>query len=101
MLRVAQSHKKAIRNKLNVLAHQPSIHTNERDRERVCQEVLLDINGLCDNAVYSVGVCTLLQVAEQEACKVGMKAFVARNELIGERQTRHEATFLEPEDGSE
>ena len=30
-----------------------------------------------------------------------MQAFVARNELVGEGQARHEAPLLEPEDGAE
>ena len=39
-------------------------------------------------------------MAEQQASKVGMHAFIAADELIGERQAGHEAPLFEPEDGS-
>ncbi|KAI3486760.1 hypothetical protein L1887_49710 [Cichorium endivia] len=46
------------------------------------------------------GVCALLEVAEEKAGKVGVETLVARDELVGEGETGHEAALLEPEDGS-
>ena len=38
---------------------------------------------------------------EHEAGEIAMKAFVARDQLVAERQTRHESSLLHPEDGGE
>lgn len=37
----------------------------------------------------------------EETRKVTVQAFVSRNEFIGEGEARHEASFLQPEDGAE
>ena len=37
----------------------------------------------------------------EEAGKVGVHAFVSRDELVGEAETWHESTFLQPEDCAE
>ena len=42
-----------------------------------------------------------LEVGEKEASEVGVHALVAADELIGEGQTRHESTLLEPENRRE
>jgi hypothetical protein len=41
------------------------------------------------------------KVREEKAGKVGMHSFVATDELVRKGETRHETTFLEPEDGGE
>ena len=38
---------------------------------------------------------------EEEAGEVGVEAFVAGDELVGEGEAGHEAAFFEPEDGGE
>lgn len=40
-------------------------------------------------------------MGEEEAGEVGVHAFVAGDELVGEGEARHEAALLEPEDGRE
>ena len=40
-------------------------------------------------------------MGEEEAGEVGVHAFVAGNEFVGEGEAGHEAAFLEPEDGGE
>lgn len=40
-------------------------------------------------------------VTEEQACEIGMHPLVSRNELVAERQARHQATLLQPEDGRE
>lgn len=37
---------------------------------------------------------------EHDACKITMKSFIPRNELIGESKAGHQSTFLEPENSS-
>ena len=46
-------------------------------------------------------MCALLEVAEEEAGEVGVKTLVTGDELVGESETGHETTLLEPEDGGE
>ena len=40
-------------------------------------------------------------MGEEQAGEVGVHAFVAGDELVGEGESGHEAAFLEPEDGGE
>jgi hypothetical protein len=40
-------------------------------------------------------------VGVKETGKVSVKTLITRDKLVGESETRHEATLLEPEDGSE
>jgi len=39
-----------------------------------------------------------LEVAEEQASKIGVHTLITTDELIGECKARHETTFLEPED---
>ncbi len=41
------------------------------------------------------------QMLVQHASKVRVKAFIPRDEHIGEREPGHQASLLEPEDGAE
>ena len=41
----------------------------------------------------------LAKVGEQETCKVSVHALVTTDKFIGESETRHETSLLEPEDG--
>lgn len=40
-----------------------------------------------------------LQVSEEQASKVGVQTLVTRDQLVGECETRHKTSLLEPEDG--
>ena len=40
-------------------------------------------------------------MGEEQAGEVGVHAFIAGDELVGEGESGHEAAFLEPEDGGE
>ena len=40
-------------------------------------------------------------MGEEQAGEICVHAFVAGDELVGECETGHETTFLEPEDGGE
>ena len=59
----------------------------------VTASVMMFLDGLL------IGRC--FEVGEEEAGEVGVHAFVARDELIGKGQARHEPAFLQPENGCE
>ena len=40
-------------------------------------------------------------MGEEQAGEIGVHAFVAGDELVGEGETGHETAFFEPEDGGE
>lgn len=99
-------------NKRRARAH----HADERDGQRVGEEVLLDRDGLLDDGLDRVRVRPPAEVLEEQAGKVGVQALVARDavravnpstrnrrrrhaQLVGERQAGHEAALLEPKDG--
>eukprot|EP00438_Fugacium_kawagutii_P012791 Skav211671 [mRNA] locus=scaffold216:105387:106229:- [translate_table: standard] len=42
----------------------------------------------------------VLEHSIEQASKVSMETFIARNELVGKGQTRHETSLLQPEDGT-
>lgn len=41
------------------------------------------------------------EMAEEEACEVGVHTLITADELVAEGEARHEPSLLEPEDGSE
>ena len=62
---------------------------------------MLNLDSLSDDLFDGLWVWPSSEVGEKEACKVGMETLVTRDELIGECETGHEASLLEPEDGGE
>jgi hypothetical protein len=97
-LLVTESDKQVVGDKLDVLAHQGGVHADERDGECVGEELLLDDDGFGDDAADGVGVGTLAKVREEEASKVGVHTLITRDELVRERETRHQSALLQPED---
>ena len=81
-LGVAERDEEAVGDKLDVLAHELGVHADEADRERVGEELLLDLDRLADDALDRVRVRAALEVREEEAGKVGVEALVARDELV-------------------
>ena len=100
-LRVPQLHQKTIRDELDVLRHEVRVHSDELARERLRDELLLNLHRIADDLVNLLLVDPVHDLAVQEAREVRVQSFVARNELVGEREARHEATLLHPEDGTE
>ena len=100
-LGVPERDEQSIGNEFDVLAHQDSVHADEGDGEGVGEELLLNLHSLADDHLDSVGVRTALEVGEEKAGKVGVESLVARDELVGEGETGHESSLLEPEDRSE
>jgi len=61
---------------------------------------LLNLDSLGDDLLDQLAFRFVLEVREEQASKVGVHSLVTGDELIGEGKTWHEATLLEPEDGS-
>ncbi len=48
----AEGHKKPVSDEVDIVTHEARIHADELARQRVCQELLLDLNSLSDNFRY-------------------------------------------------
>ena len=100
-LLVAESDKESVSDELDVLLHQVGVHAQQSAGQSFGQEFLLDLDGIDDDIADDLLAGSVLQVGEEQASEVGVKTLVTRDQLVGEGQTRHEATLLQPEDGSE
>lgn len=100
VLLVTQGHQKTVGNELNVLAHQVSVHTQQSNGKSICQEFLLNGHGLDNDVFHDLLIRTDVQVREQQTGEVRVEALITRDELVGESQTRHQTTLLQPEDRS-
>jgi hypothetical protein len=98
-LLVAKRQQQAVSDELNVLAHEGGVHAEQSAGKSISEELLLDLNGLGDDGLDSVLAGTGVEEREEEAGKVGVHALVTGDELVGEGETGHETTLLEPEDG--
>lgn len=99
-LGVAKREQQSIGDKLNVLAHQLGVHTEQRDGESIGQKDLLNFDGLSDDTLDDLLGGTVVKVREKQAGKVSVHTLVTRNKLVRESKTRHETALLQPEDGS-
>lgn len=98
VLLVAKSDQETVGNELNVLAHQFRVHSEQSARKGIGQELLFDGNGIDNDVFNDLGAGTVVEVGEEQAGKVGVKTLVTRDEFVGEGQTRHQTTLLQPED---
>lgn len=100
VLLTAEGDQETVSDKLNVLLHHGAIHADEGTREGLSQELLLDDDGFGDDAKDGLAGGLTLEMLDQETGKVGVETFVTADELVGEGETGHQATLLEPKDGS-
>jgi len=100
-LGVAQLQTQTIRHELNVLRHQLCIHPNQLTRQRLRDEFLLNLHRLPNDLVRLLLRQTIHQLSVESTGEIRVKPLVARNELVRERQARHHAPLLQPEDGTE
>ena len=70
---------------------------SEQEKDRTGQKLLFDLDGISHKFKDYIGMWPLLEVVEEQTCKIGMHAFISTDELVGESQTRHEAALLQPE----
>jgi hypothetical protein len=101
VLLVTKSNQETVSYEFNVLAHQLGVHSKQGTWESIGQELLLDRNSIDDDVLNDLLTWTSVEVGEEQAGKVGVKTLVTRNQLVGESQTGHQATLLQPENGSE
>jgi hypothetical protein len=100
-LLVAKRDEETVGDEFDVLFHEGGIHAEQRARESLRKELLLDADGFGYDVLDSLLGWTLVDVGEKEAGKVGVETLITGDELVRERQARHEASLLEPEDGRE
>lgn len=101
VLLVTEGNQKTVSDELDVLAHQLGVHAEQGNRESISQELLLDADGLDDDVLNHLLAGAVVQVREKQTSKVSVETLITGDELVGEGQTGHEATLLEPEDGGE
>ena len=100
-LRRAQLDRQPIRHKLNVLRHHLCVHANQRARQSIADELLLQLHRLLDDLMNRVLKDLGIQGVKQGHGKLRVKSLVARDELVGERQPRKQTTLLQPKDRAE
>ena len=100
-LLIAKSDEQTIGDELDVLTHELGVHADEGDGESISQELLLDDDRLLDDFLQELGVGAPPEVTEQEASKVGVHTLITADQFVGEGETSHEPTLLQPEDRSE
>mmetsp|Transcript_7100 Transcript_7100/g.25965 ORF Transcript_7100/g.25965 Transcript_7100/m.25965 type:complete len:325 (+) Transcript_7100:229-1203(+) len=101
LLGQAQRREQVVGDVLNVVAHHARVHADEGARKGVAHKLLFNFNRFLDDSADGFIARLVVQQAVQHARKVTVQAFVAGDEFIGEGQTRHQATLLEPVDGAE
>ena len=67
---------------------------------RTGEELLFNLDRFDNDFLDPPWVWPPTQMMEEEAGKVGVHTLIAADQLVGKSQTGHEATFLEPKDGS-
>ncbi|KAH3660013.1 hypothetical protein OGAPHI_007218 [Ogataea philodendri] len=101
VLLATQGKQQSISNKLDVLTHQSTVHSEQVDWQSIGEVSLFDVNSLGDDLENNVIVRGVVQVREKQTCKVGVQSFVSADQLVGEGQTWHQTSLLKPEDRSE
>ena len=97
----AHGEEEAVGHELDVLAHQARVHADQFDGEGVGHEFELNLNGFIDDLLDTLAGDLIVEVLVEEAGEVSVDALVSRDQLVGEGKAGHEATFFEPEDGTE
>jgi len=100
VLLVAKSHEKSVSDELDVLAHELGVHSKQVDGESLRQELLLDRDSVGDDVLHDLLAGAVVEVGEQQASEVGVQTLITRDQLVGEGETWHQTTLLQPEDGS-
>lgn len=82
VLLVAQCDQETVGNELDILGHELRVHTEQGDGESVCQELLLNSDGLGDDVLDHLFAGAVVQVREQQASKVSVETLVTRDQLV-------------------
>merc|ERR1711957_415375 len=100
-LRVTKSGEQSVRDKLDVSRHELAVHTDEVARQCFTDEAAFDFHGTADNTMYHILGKFILKHTVQQTCKFCMQTLIARDELVRKGKSRHQATFLQPINGTE
>ena len=98
---IPEREEQTVGHEFDVLLHEIGVHAQQRARQGFGQEFLLNGDGFGDDVLHGLFRGAVVEVREEQAGEVGVHAFVAGDELVGEGEAGHEAAFLEPEDGGE
>ena len=100
-LGAVQLGQEAVSHELDVLGHQIGVHPDEVHGQCLGDELDLNVHGLGDDAANDVLAGAAQQLVVKQASEVAVQTFVSGDELVGEGQTGHQTSLLEPEDGAE
>lgn len=98
VLGVAHGNEQSVSNKLDVLLHEVGIHAEECYWQSIRQELLLNGNSFNDDILNDLLRWSVVEVREQQASEVGVHSLVSGDEFVGESETWHKSTLLQPED---
>lgn len=100
-LLVPKSNKQSVGDEFNVLAHELRVHSQESTRKGVSEELLLDTDRFSDDAFHNLRAWSVAKVGEKETGEISVETLITGDELVGEGETGHETTLLQPEDRRE
>ena len=101
VLGYSELEKKSIGNEFDVLVHQSRIHTDELNWQRISDEMTFNLDSFRDNFKDSLIGQFVVEMLVQKAGEVGMHTFVSRDQFVGECETGHQSSLLDPEDCAE
>jgi hypothetical protein len=87
---------KTVSHKLDILAHEFCIHTNQFTWQGFRNEVLLNLHGLTNNVMGILLAEFVLDLAVQQTRKLSVQTLITRNQFIALRQSWLQTTLLEP-----
>merc|ERR1719509_200307 len=99
-LGTVQLHQEPVRHKHDVLDHQLIVHSNQGHGKSFSQELTLNVHSILDNLQHSLLSWFVDQMFEEKTSKVSVKSFISGDQLIGERESGHQTSLLQPENGS-
>ncbi|KAK7818467.1 receptor protein kinase clavata1 [Quercus suber] len=89
-----QRAQKPISHKLDVLAHQVTVHPNPRAGQRVTHKLPLYIHHVTDEPLHALLAWLLAQENVEQAREIAVKTFVSRDQLVGEAcPTTHSSDY--------
>jgi len=100
-LGLPKCHQESVSHKFDVLLHQLGVHPDQIHRKRIGDKFFLAIDSITDDSPHSLRGGLVFEHGKEEAGKVAVHPLVTANQFIGEGQSRHQSTLLQPKDGAE
>lgn len=86
---------------MNILLHQGRIHTNQFNGKRFSHELLLDLNCVGHDLKNGLVREFVLKMLIDEASEVSVHTLVSADKFVGEGESWHKSSLLQPENGTE